>query len=276
MARPGDASRPEDERRQPEPQGVLLNHQVGRDLRDPEEGMAALIDRHRLVYAVRETMADGQHIAGCLRLQGKPVRAVAVDLVRAHEQEDGFRRVRAHCLQDGQRRHRIDREIDLRRSRGPVVRRLSRRVQHHRDPPAELREQRRHLRIVADVELDMPVAGKVGFKLAPDRQGAGVGPEEFAPRVVVDPDHVEPECREAAHRRRAHQTQRSGDDCNRTCIHTVSPSNGRKAQSGYRPWLMCTACPGSSSISSSGWESFQPCPVSSSQAVRTPWQDCLA
>ena len=160
--------------------------------------------------------------------QRQPVRPVPVDLVGAHEKEPRRGRVGAHRFEQAEGRCSVNGEVGHRIARRPVVRRLGCGVQHHADTAPEPAEERVDRRCVADVEIVVAVARVCDFQLGAHRRGAGLGPEEPAPAVVVDPDDVEAERRKPPRRGRPDQAERAGDDGDRSAAHARKPPVRRR------------------------------------------------
>ena len=151
---------------------VLLNQDVRGELRRAERAMQAGIDGHRLVNAVlRERMSLGELPAGLTLHQRQRVRSVAVDLVRAREDEDRVRTVFAGQLEHVQRAGGVDGEVGERLASCPVG--LGSRVHDQANLPGMPGEDRLECAEVAHVRFDVPIrravfppASRVGAVLA--------------------------------------------------------------------------------------------------------------
>jgi hypothetical protein len=115
-------------------------------------------------------------------------------------------------LEQVERAVRVHREVDLRRARGPVVRRLRRRVHDELELPREHREHAHHARLVADVDVErgeLPMRALEAIGLALGRRR---GAEELRAHVVVEAHDVEARLDERADGLRADEPARAGDD----------------------------------------------------------------
>ena len=212
MVGAGQAAAAETDSGQLEVAAVLLHEQIRRRLRDPEQRMSALVDRHRRIDPLVIRVILSQLQTPRQLHQGQLVGQVAVDLVGRTEHERRARRMLARGLQQVQRPVRVDREIRLRVPRRPVVRRLRRGVDHQLDRALLLGEDLRHAVRVADVELERAELGGVALEQRPRRvRGRGVTAKELGAHVVLQTDDVVTRPHEVAHRLRADQPTRSSD-----------------------------------------------------------------
>ena len=137
---------------------VLLDQQVGRGLRDAEERVRALVDRHLQVDAAVPAMVLGQLEPGLMLDEWQRVGPVAVDLVRRGEDEGRVGGVGARGLQQVEGAGRVDGEVGVRLARRPVVRRLRGGVDDDRQVARVAGEEFHDAVGVADVELGVPEA----------------------------------------------------------------------------------------------------------------------
>ena len=101
VLRAGQAAAAKADGRHVEVAPVLLHEQVGRGLRDAEQAVRAEVDRHLEVDAAVPAVVLGQLQARLELDQRQDVRPVAVDLVRAGEDERRVGRVLARGLRAG-------------------------------------------------------------------------------------------------------------------------------------------------------------------------------
>ena len=235
MARAGDAAGAEAGREHAEAPAILLHRQVRGRLGDAEQAVGGMIDRHLLVDAVAMVrMVAGDLEARRLFHHGQAVRVVAVDFVRAHEDERRAGAVRAGALEQRDGGGRVDGEVGGRVVRRPVVRGLRRGMDDDRDLRAELREDGGEPRLVADVHVVVAVAAHLALQRGPLVERARLRPEEDAALVVVDADDLEAEPGELAHRLRADEPGRAGDDGDRAGLHYCALRSTRKPSAKLR------------------------------------------
>ena len=124
----------------------------------------------------------GVDFVACVQLdERKTVRRVSVDLVRAREDEHGFRAIRAGRLEEVERSQRVHLKIGVRVAGGPVVRRLCSRMHDDLHVGSQPSEQCLDGARVANVEILVPIPLQSPLKRRPRGRGGRVRPEEHAP-----------------------------------------------------------------------------------------------
>ena len=142
------------------------------------------------------------------------VRRVAVDFIRAREEEDGLGAVLPGGFEEVHRAEGVDTEVNQGRARGPIVRGLRGGMDDDLHGTAELAKERRNALRIADIEWAVPVAGKLAGQLLARGCGRGAGTEEFGPHVIVDADDIEAFRGESAAGLGTDQSGGAGDDGN--------------------------------------------------------------
>ena len=109
----------------------------------------------------------------------------------------------------------VDGEVGVRVRGRPVVRGLRGGVDDQLDRAPVAREERVDPLAVADVHLLPAEVLDLGGETVRGGRGGGLGAEEVGAHVVLDADHVEALLGEEAHRLRADEAARAGDDRDR-------------------------------------------------------------
>ena len=153
---------------------------------------------------------------------GRRVRPVAVDLVGGAVDDRRLDAVLAHVLQHVERADGVDVEVGERVAHRPVVRRLGRGVDHHRDVPAVPRRRSRPARRGRGCRRRGGCTRRRGRWSAARTFHAvdASAPKNSLAHVVVDADHVEAEAGEVPDRLRADQT---ADPVTSATAHVVTP-----------------------------------------------------
>ena len=137
VRRAGETTSAKDAGPHPEIAPVFLHQHIRRDLRCSKEAVLRLVDRHRFVDAFAVGMR-GDNFPSLIEFrQWQPVGRVAINFVRARENEHGFRAVEPGGFEQVQRADGIHTEIRVRLARGPFVGRLRGRVDDDFDPGTE-------------------------------------------------------------------------------------------------------------------------------------------
>src|SRR5262249_44410263 len=216
---------------------ILLRHHVRRNLARAEHAVEALVDPTRLVDPVAifapRVVPPGRRLD-----QRTLVRSIAIDLVRAHENEDALRRVEAAGLQQVHGSNRVDVEIVERPACGEVVRRLSRAMND--EVRASLPDERDHAGAVSNVVRPMSIGWTLLGQPPEDKRGVALHAEELATHIVVDSTHLMSELAEVPHGLGSDQSGRAGHEH----LHRVSPTragasrrdttNGPRARTSMR------------------------------------------
>ncbi len=205
----GEAAAPERRGGHPEVAAVLLGQHVGRDLRRPEQRVQAALDRHRLVDALD---VGGIRVVppGVELDQGQPVGVVAVDLVGADGDEHGLGGVPAVGLEEVEGADRVGVEVVEGSAGGQVVAGLRRGVDDQLVAP--LGEHPVDRLAVADVDVDVGVAGAGLLEALAVPGGVALRTEEVGPTVVVEPVDGEAQAVEEGDGLRADQPRRPRDE----------------------------------------------------------------
>jgi len=212
---PGERSGAKAGRTHPEVAAVLLDHDVGRELRRAEQRVQAIVDRHGLVDASGIPMPGRELIPRIELDQGKPVGQIAVDLVGGTEDEGRLGRVETGVFEHVERAARVDVEIGERLAGGPVVARLRRRMDHEDDvAPISAKDSPYRVTVThVDAGVGVPVAEAAHQSLPVPGRG-GLGPEEVAAHVVVDAHHMQAQPGEVPGGFRPDQSGRAGNHRN--------------------------------------------------------------
>jgi hypothetical protein len=121
MVRASEAAPTEADGRHLKVATVLLDHKVGSGLRDAEERVERVVDRHRGRDAAVELVVLRQFEPLLELDERQGVRPIAVDLVGRTENERGVRLVVPRRLEEVKRSVRVYSEVGLRIARCPVM-----------------------------------------------------------------------------------------------------------------------------------------------------------
>src|SRR5215207_1038049 len=153
--------------------------------------MLRLIDGHRFVNASPKRMASGDFPTQWELDQRQPVRRVTVNFVGAREDEDRVRTIGARGLQKMEGADRVHSKIYDRRTRRPIVRRLSRRMNDYFDGGSMLPEYGVHAILVADIDRPVAIAWQRLLQLHSGAGGRRFWAEKLRPHVVVNPHNLQ-------------------------------------------------------------------------------------
>jgi hypothetical protein len=170
---------------------VLLDQQVGRDLRNAEERMRALVDRHLQVDAAEPAMVLGQLEPSGVLDERQRVGPVAIDLVGRGEDEGRVGRMGARGLQQVEGAGGVDGEVRVRLAGRPVVRRLRGGVDDDRRVAGVAGEEPMTPSASRMSKLGRPEAVDLVDELARHGRRRRLGAEEIRAHVVLDADDVE-------------------------------------------------------------------------------------
>ena len=159
-------------------------------------------------------MIGDEFPTGGLLDQRQPIGGVAIDLVRAREDKAGVWAILPGRFQQIERAIGVNRKVDKWRLRRPIMRGLRRGMDNHRYICLVTLEEIEDCALIADVDVIMPVVGKLRFEAPPTPDRAGFGPKKLGTHVVVDADNVQSPGGKEARGLGPDQTRRPGDHRN--------------------------------------------------------------
>ena len=215
VLRSGERSPPEAGAAQAEVPSILLNENIGRDFRRPEQAVQALVDRHILSDARLVRMPRRDLIAQLPLHQRQAVGGIPINFVGRGENKDCLGAVLPGRFQKIERPGGVYIKIGERLPGRPVMRWLRRRVNNQGDIFAVAGKDRLDRVPVPDIGCEMRVAcAQLGLEVFDIPGRAGFRAEEDLTHIVVYPDDIQPRLPEMQRRFRTDQSGGAGDNCN--------------------------------------------------------------